>query len=89
MRIAKTPKEESYLRNKIAYIFKHRSEAHEHSTKAAEGLAELAQKMDSLPDFYVVTQAATADDIVINSLSIDRTLINQKINRDRQDELVQ
>ena len=37
----------------------------------------------------MVTQAATVDGIVINSSSIDRMLINQKINKDRQDKLVQ
>ena len=55
-----------------------RSEAHEHNTKAAEGLTKLAQKMDSLSNFYMVAQAATADDIVVNSLSIDRTLIKSE-----------
>ena len=40
---AKTPEEESSLWNKIMYIFKHRSKAHEHNAKASEGLAELAQ----------------------------------------------
>ena len=78
---AKTPEEESYLRNKIPYIFKHRSKGQEHNTKAAEGLAKLAQKMDSLSDFYVVTQAATEDRIVINSPSIDRMLMEQKIDK--------
>ena len=51
MRNAKSPEKESYLRNKFAYIFKHRSTAHEHNAKAAEGLAELAQKIDSLSNF--------------------------------------
>ena len=78
----KRPEEESNLQNKIAYIFKHKTKAHEHNAKAAEGLAELAQKMDSLNNFYVVAQAATADGIVINSPSIDRMLMNQKINKD-------
>ena len=77
------------MRNKIAYIFKHRSKAHEHSAKAAEGLAELAQKIDSLSDFYVVAQAAIADGIVINSPVIDRMLMKQKINKSRQNELLQ
>ena len=77
-RNAKTPEEEAYLRNKITYIFKHRSKAYEHNAKVAEGLSELAQKMDSLSDFYVVAQAATADGIVINSPSIDRMLMEQK-----------
>ena len=86
---AKTPEEESYLRNKIIYIFKHRSKAHEHNAKSAEGLAVLAQKMDSLSDFYVVTQAATVDGIVLNSPLIDRMLMNQRINKNRQDELLQ
>ena len=67
---AKTPEEESYLRNKIAYIFKHRSKAHEHNTKAAEGFAELVQKMDSLSDFYAVAQATTMDSIVLNLPSL-------------------
>ena len=55
----------------------------------AEGLAELAQKMGSLSDFYVVAQAPTTDGIVLNSPSIDRMLANQKINRELQVELVQ
>ena len=63
-RNAKTPKEENYLQNKIAYIFKHRSKAYKHNTKVAEGLAKLAQKMDSLNNFYVVAQAATTNGIV-------------------------
>ena len=88
-RNAKTPEEEAYLRNKIAYIFKHRSKAYEHNAKAAEGLAELAQQMDSLSDFYVVAQAATADGIVINSPSIDRMLTEQENSKNRQDELLQ
>ena len=89
VRNAKSPEEESYWRNKIVYIFKHRSKAHEHNAKAAEGLAELAQKMDSLSNFYVVTQAAMADGIVINSSAIDRMLTEQKNNKSRQDELLQ
>ena len=88
-RNAKTPEEEAYLRNKIAYIFKHRSKAYEHNAKAAEGLAGLAQQMDSLSDFYVVAQAATADGIVINSPSIDRMLTEQENSKNRQDELLQ
>ena len=72
VRNAKSPEEESYLRNKIAYIFKHRSKAHEHNAKAAEGLAELAQQMDSLSNFYMVAQAATADGIMIDRIMIDR-----------------
>ena len=43
-RNAKSLEEEAYLRNKVAYIFKHRSEAYEHNAKVAEGLAELANK---------------------------------------------
>ena len=89
MRNTKSPEEESYLRNKITYIFKHRSKAHEHNAKAAEGLAELAQQMDSLSNFYVVTQAATADGIVINLPSIDRMLMEQKNSKSREDELLQ
>ena len=89
VRNAKSPEEEIYLRNKIAYIFKHRSKAHEHNAKAAEGLAELAQKMDSLSNFYVVAQAATADGIMINSPVTDRMLTEQKNNKNRQDELLQ
>ena len=50
-RNAKSPEEKSYLRIKIAYIFKHRSKAHEHNARVAEGQAELAQQMDSLSDF--------------------------------------
>ena len=50
-RNAKTPEEEAYSRNKIAYIFKHRSKAYEHNAKVAEGLSELAQQMDNLSDF--------------------------------------
>ena len=88
-RYAKSPEEETYLRNKIAYIFKHRSKAHEHNAKVAEGLAELAQQMDSLSNFYVVAQAATVDEIVINSPSIDRMLMEQKNSKNRQDELLQ
>ena len=76
------------MRNKIAYIFKHRSKEQEHNVKAAEGLAELAQKMDSLNDCYVVTQAATTDGIVINSPAIDRMLTEQQNNKSRQDELL-
>ena len=75
---AKTPEEEAYLRNKIAYIFKHRSKAYKHNAKVAEGLAELAQQMDSLSDFYVVAHSATADGIIINSPSIDRMLKGKK-----------
>ena len=71
VRNAKSPEEESYLRNKIAYIFKHRSKAHKHNAKAAEGLAKLAQKIDRLSDFYMVAQAATVDGIVINSPVIE------------------
>ena len=89
VRNEKSPEEESYLRNKIAYIFKHSSKAHEHNTKAAEGLAELAQKIDSLSDFYMVTQAAIVDGIEINSPAIDRMLMEQKIYKSRQDELLQ
>ena len=88
-RNAKTPGEESYLKGKIAYIFKHRSKAQEHNAKVAEGLADLAQQMDSLNDFYVVTQAATADGIIINSPSIDRLLMEQKNNKSKQDQLLQ
>ena len=88
-RNAKTPEEEAYLRNKIAYIFKHRSKAYKHNAKVAEGLAELAQQMDSLSDFYMIAQAATVDGIVINSLSIDRMLMEQKNSKNRQDELLQ
>ena len=88
-RNAKTPEEETYLRNKIAYIFKHRGKAYKHNAKVAEGLSELAQQMDILSDFYVVAQAATVDGIVINSPSIDRMLKEQKSNKKRQDELLQ
>ena len=35
VRNAKSPEEQSYLRNKITYIFKHRSKVHEHNAKAA------------------------------------------------------
>ena len=49
-RNAKTLEEEAYLRNKITYIFKHRSKAYKHNT---EGLAKLAQQMDSLRIFYM------------------------------------
>ena len=66
-RNAKTPQEETYLRNKIAYIFKHRSKEYEHYAKVAEGLSNLAQQMGNLNDFYVVAQAAMVDQIVINS----------------------
>ena len=45
--------------------------------------------MDSLSDFYMVTQAATADRIVINSPSIDRMLMEQRNSKNRQDELLQ
>ena len=62
---------------------------HEHNAKVAEGLAELAQQMDSLNNFYVVAQAATADRIVINSPSIDRLLTEQKNNKSKQDKLLQ
>ena len=89
MRNAKSLEENSYLRIKIAYILKHRSKAHEHNTKVAKGLDELAQQMDSLSNFYVVTQAATADRIVINSPSIDRLLTEQKNNKSKQDKLLQ
>ena len=89
MRNAKSPEEESYLRSKITYIFKPRSKAHEHNTKVAEGLSELAQQMDSLSNFYMVAQATTVDGIVINSPSIDRMLTEQKNNKNRQDELLQ
>ena len=88
-RNAKSPEEESYLRSKIAYMFKHRSKAHAHNAKAAVGLAELAQQMDSLSNFYVVTQAATVNGIVINSPSIDRMLTEQKNSKNRPDELLQ
>ena len=88
-RNAKTLEEETYLRNKIAYIFKHRSKAYEHNAKVAEGLSELAQQMDNLSYFYMVAQAATVDRIVINSPSIDRMLKEQKSNKNKQDELLQ
>ena len=88
-RNAKSLEEEAYLRNKIAYIFKHRSKAYEHNAKVAEGLAELAKQMDNLSDFYMVTQAATLDRIVINSPSIDRMLTKQKNSKNRQDEILQ
>ena len=88
-RNAKTPEEEAYSRNKIAYVFKHRSKAYKHNAKVAEGLSELAQQMDNLSDFYVVTQAATVNGIIINSPSIDRMLKEQKNNKNRQDELLQ
>ena len=88
-RNAKTLEEEAYLRNKIACSFKHRSKAYEHNAKVAEGLSELAQQMESLSDFYVVAQTAIADRIIINSLSIDRMLTEQKNNKNRQDELLQ
>ena len=83
-RNAKTPEEEAYLRNKIAYIFKHRSKGYEHNAKVAEGLAKLVQQMDSLSDFYMVAEAATVDRIVINSPSIDRMLMEQKNSKNRQ-----
>ena len=89
MRNAKSPGEESYLKGKIAYIFKHGSKAQEHNAKVAEGLADLAQQMDSLNDFYVVAQAATANRIIINSPSIDRLLTEQKNNKSKQDQLLQ
>ena len=88
-RNAKTLEEEAYLRNKIAYIFKHRIKAYEHNAKVAEGLSELAQQMNSLSDFYVVAQTATADGIVINSPSINRMLMEQKNNKNKQDEILQ
>ena len=88
-RNVKTPEEETYLRYKISFIFKHRSEAYEHNAKVAEGLSELTQQMDNLSDFYMVTQAATVDGIIINSPSIDRMLKEQKNNKKRQDELLQ
>ena len=88
-RNVKTPDEEAYLRNKIAYIFKHRSKAYKHNAKVAEELSELVQQMDSLSDFYVVTQAATVDGIIINSPSIDRMLMEQKNSQNRQGELLQ
>ena len=37
----------------------------------------------------MVAQAATVDGMVINSLSIDRMLMEQKNNKNRQDELLQ
>ena len=89
MRNAKSPEEESYLKNKIAYIFKHRGKAHEHNAKVAKGLADLAQQMDSLNKFYMVTQAATADGIIKNSRSIDRLLREQKNSKSKKDELLQ
>ena len=85
-RNAKSSEKEGYLRNKIAYISKDRSKADEHNAKVAEGLAELAQQMDSLSNFYVVTQAATVDGIIINSPSTDRMLVEQKNSKNRQDE---
>ena len=45
--------------------------------------------MDSLSHFYVVTKAATADGIVINSLPIDKMLMEQRNSKNRQDELLQ
>ena len=60
-RNAKTPEEETYLRNKIAHIFKHRSKAYEYNVKVAEGLSELVQQMNNLSNFYVVTEAATVN----------------------------
>ena len=89
MRNTKSLEEESYLRSKITFIFKHRSKAHEHNAKVAEGFAELSQQMDSLSNFYVVAQAATVDKIVITSPSIDRLLMEQKDSKTRQDELLQ
>ena len=80
--------EETYLRNKIAYIVKHQGKAYEHNVKVAEGLSELAQQMDNLSDFYVVTQAAMVDGIDINSPSIDRMLKEQKSNKKRQGKLL-
>ena len=88
-RNVKTMEEETYLRNKIAYIFKHQSKAYKHNTKVAEGLSDLAQQMDNLSDFYMVAQGATVDRIIINSLSIDRMLKEQKTNKNRQDEFLQ
>ena len=41
--------------------------------------------MDNLSNFYVVTQAATVDGIIINSPSIDRMWKEQKNNKNRQD----
>ena len=81
--------EETYLRNKIAYIVKHRGKAYEHNAKVTEGLSELAQQMDNLSNFYVVAQAATVDGIIINSPSIDRMLKEQKSNKKRQGKLLQ
>ena len=85
----KTLEEETYLRNKIIYIFKHRSKVYKHNAKVAEGLSDLAQQMDNLSNFYVVAQAANVDGIVINSPSIDRMLKEQKTNKNRQDELLE
>ena len=88
-RNAKTPEEETYLRNKIAYIFKHQGKVYEHNAKVVEGLSELAQQMDNLSNFYMIAQAATIDRIIINSPSIDRMLKKQKSSKKRQDELLQ
>ena len=88
-RNAKSLEEESYLKSKIAYIFKHRGKAHEHNAKVSEGLADLAQQMDSLNNFYVVAQAATVDRIIKKSPSIDRLLMEQKNSKSKQDELLQ
>ena len=43
----------------------------------------------SLSDFYMVSQAATAYGIIINSPSIDRMLTEKKNSKNRQDELLQ
>ena len=88
-RNAKTLEEETYLRNKIAYIFKHLGKAYKHNAKVAEGLSELAQQMDNLSNFYMVAQAAMVDGIIINSPLIDRMLKEQKSNKKREDELLQ
>ena len=45
--------------------------------------------MGNLSDFYMVAQAAMVDRIVINSMSIDRMLKEQKTNKNKQDELLQ
>ena len=83
-RNTKTPNEEKYLRSKIASIFKHRSKAHKHNARAAEGLAELAEKMNNLDNFYVVAQAATVDRIILNLPSIDRMLMKYKSNKEQE-----
>ena len=46
------------------YLFLPRCEVH---NRDAEGLAKLAQKMVSLSDVYVVTQAATMDGIILKN----------------------